>query len=143
MRFSHQNAKLYAAVSALQLESSNFLCTKMVSPLLDVVVRTGVEAEFDVIKINGDEKTKLTTTKLFSEHCEALKTMPTVHLELKLGVTLRAYTTKCENSFFVLKTTMRDRRQLVKHACKAHLIQIALESDLTKKLKTECKENVF
>ena len=37
-----------------------------------------MEAEFDVAKtyiakLYGDEKTKLTTTKLFFEHCEVLK----------------------------------------------------------------------
>ena len=49
VRFSHQNTKLYAAVSALQPENSNFDCTSK-------------EAEFDVAntyvaKLNGDEKT--------------------------------------------------------------------------------------
>ena len=31
----------------------------------------------------------------------------------------------------------------MKHALKTHLVQLALESDLTKKLKTDWKENVF
>ena len=31
----------------------------------------------------------------------------------------------------------------MKHARKAHLVQLAFESDLTKKLKTDRKENVF
>ena len=65
VHFSHQNTKLYAAVSALQPEKSNFLVEKMVQPLLDLVDRTSVEAEFDVAKayvakLNGDEKTKPT-----------------------------------------------------------------------------------
>ena len=64
----------------------------MVQPLLDLVDRTSVKVEFDVAKtyvakFNGDENTKLTSTKLLSEHCEALKAMSTVHLVLKLGVT--------------------------------------------------------
>ena len=76
----------------------------MVQPLLNLVDRTSVEAEFDVAKtynakFNGDEKTKSTTTKLLSEHSEALKAMPTAHLALKLGVTLGASTAKYENSF--------------------------------------------
>ena len=66
VRFSHQNTKLYAAVSALQPENSNFLNVKMVQSL-------GFgrpQAEFDVAttyiaKFNGDEKTKPTTTKSF------------------------------------------------------------------------------
>ena len=89
VRFSHQNTKLYAVVSALQLQNSNFLDVKMMQPLLDLLDRTSVKAELDVVKTyvakcNGDEKTKLTTTKLLSEHCEALKVMPAVHLTLKL-----------------------------------------------------------
>ena len=147
-RFSHQNTKLYAAVSALQPDNNNFLEVRMVQPLLDLVDRTSVEAEFDVAqtyvaKLNGDEKTKPTTTKLHSEHCEALKATLTLHLALKLGVTLGASTAKCENSFSVLKTVMRDCRQSMKHAPKAHLVQLAFESDLTKKLQTEWKESVF
>ena len=118
MRFSHQNTKLYAAVFVCQLENRHFLDVKMVQPLLDLVGRTRVEAEFAVAKkyvaqFNGD-KTKPTTTKLFFEHCEALKAMLTVHLTLKLGVTLGASTAKCENSFTVPKTIMRDRRQSMK-----------------------------
>ena len=108
----------------------------MVKPVLDLVDRTSVEAEFDVAKtyvaqFNGDEKTKPTTTNQtkLSEHCEALKAMPTVHLALKLGVFLRASTAKCENSFSVLRTIMQDRRQSMKHARKIHLVQLAFESD--------------
>ena len=90
-------SKLYAAVSALQPANSNFLDVKMVQPLLDLIDRISVEAEFDVAKtyvakFNSDEKTKSTTTKLLSEHCEASKAMPTVHLALKLRVTLVAST---------------------------------------------------
>ena len=84
VRFSHQNTKLYAAVSGLQPQNCDFLDVKMIQPLLDLVDRTSVEAEFDVktyvARLNGDAKTKPTTTKLLSEHCEALKTMPAVHL---------------------------------------------------------------
>ena len=58
--------------------------------------------------------------------------MPAVHLALKLGVTLGASTAKCENSFFVLKTIMRERRQSIKQARKVHFVQLAFESDLTK-----------
>ena len=126
MRFSNQNTKLYAAVSALQPENSSFLDVKTVQPLSDLVDRTSEEAEFDVAKtyvakLNGDEKKKPTTTELLSKHCEALEAMPTVHLALKLGVTIGAFTAKCEISFSVLKTIMRDRRQSIKHAHKAHL----------------------
>ena len=81
-----------------------------------------------------------TTTKLLSKHCEAVRAMPIVHLALKLGVILGAATPKSENSFSVLKTIMRDRRQSMKHARKAHVVQLAFESDLT---KTDWKENVF
>ena len=93
VHFSHQNIKLYAAISALQPKNSNFLDAKKVQPRLDLVDRTCVEAETDVAKtyvakLNGDEKTKPTTAKLLSEHCEAQKTMPTEHLALKLGFTL-------------------------------------------------------
>ena len=50
----------------------------MVQPSLDLVDRTCVEAEFYVAKtyvakLNRNEKTKLTTTKQLSKHCEALK----------------------------------------------------------------------
>ena len=107
VRFCHQNTKLYAAVSALLHEKSNFLVVKMVQPLLDLVDRTSVETQLDVAKmydakLNCDEKTKPTTTK----HCETLKAMPTVHLALKLRVTLGAYSAMCENFFSVLKTVM-------------------------------------
>ena len=59
-RFSHQSTKLYAAVSAHQLENSNFLAVKMVQTLLDLVDRTSLEVEMDVAKtyvakFNGDE----------------------------------------------------------------------------------------
>ena len=57
---------------------------------------------------------------------------PTVHLALKVEVTLRAFTVEFENSFSVLKTIMRDRKQSMKHARKTHLVQLAFESDLTK-----------
>ena len=85
LRFSHQNTKPYAAVSALQLENNYFLDVKMVQPVLDLVDRPSVETEFVVAKtyiakLIGDEKTKPTTIKLFSEHCEALKTVHTVIL---------------------------------------------------------------
>ena len=104
-RASHQNTKLYLAVSALQFENSHFLDVKIVQPLLDLVNRVSVKAEFGVAKtyiakFNSDEKTKLTTT------FRKTYTMPTVHLALKLGVTLRALTIECENSFSVLKTIM-------------------------------------
>ena len=39
VRFRNQNTKLYAAISALQPENSNFGC-KMVQPPLDLVDRT-------------------------------------------------------------------------------------------------------
>ena len=137
VRFSYQNTKLRVAASAFQHENGNFLDVKTALPLLDLVDLTSAEAEFDVAqtyvaKSNGDEKTKLTTAKLLSEHCKALKSMLTVHLSLKLGVFLGASTAKCENSFCVLKTIMRDRRQSMKHARKAHLVQLAFEGDLTK-----------
>ena len=69
VRFSHQNTKLYAAVSAFHSENSNFLDVKIVQFLLDLVDRTSVEAEFDSAKtyvatFRRDEKTKPTTTKL-------------------------------------------------------------------------------
>ena len=88
--FSHQNTKLYAAVSALQLQNSNFLDVKMVQSLLDLVDSTTVKAEFDfakryVAKTKGDEKTKPTTSTLLSEHSKALKVVHTVDLALKLG----------------------------------------------------------
>ena len=119
-----------------------FLC------LLDWVDRTSVEAEFDVAKTyvaksNGDEKIKPTTIKLLSEHCEAFTAMPTVHLALKLGVILEASIAKCGNFFCVLKTIVRDRWQSMKHARKAHLVQLAFENNLTKILRTDWKENVF
>ena len=69
--------------------------------------------------------------------------MPTVHLALKLEVTVVAFTAKCENSFSVLKTIMRDRRQSINFARKAHLVQLTFESDLTRKLKIDWKENAF
>ena len=50
MRFSHQITKLYAALSVLQPENSNFSDVKMVQPLLDLVDRTSVEVEFDDAK---------------------------------------------------------------------------------------------
>ena len=112
----------------------------MVQPLLDFGHRTSVEAEFDVAKtyvatLSGDEKTKPTTTELLSEHCEALKAMPTVHLALKLGVFLGTSTAKCWNSFSIPKIFMRDRRQSIKHARKARLVQVAFEGDLIKQTK--------
>ena len=93
MRFSHQNTKLYAAVIALQPENNNFLDVKMVQSLLDLVDRSSVEGEFDVAKtyvakFNCDRKTKLTTTKLLSEHCKALKAMPALRLAMKLSKNL-------------------------------------------------------
>ena len=66
--------------------------------------------------------------------------MPTVHLALKLEVTLGASTPKCENFVFILKTIMRDRKQSMKRARTAHL---AFESDLTTKTKSSMKKNVF
>ena len=76
----------------------------MMQPLLDLVDRTSVEAEFDVAKkyvakFNGDEKTKPTTTKLLYEHCDAPKAMATAHLALRVGIALGASTTKCEILF--------------------------------------------
>ena len=111
----------------------------MVQPLLDLVDRTSVEAEFDVAKTHvakfkGNEKTNPTIIKLLFEQCEAVKAMPTVHLALKLRVTLGASTAKCENSISVLKTIMRDRRLAINEARKAHQVQLAFEGDLTKKL---------
>ena len=67
MCFSHQNTTLYSAASTFYLENSHSLDVKMVQPLLDLVDRISVEAEFDVAKtyvakFNGDEKTESTTT---------------------------------------------------------------------------------
>ena len=109
----------------------------MVQPVLDLVGRASVEEELmlpraTLKKLNCDEKTKPTTTKLLSERCEALKAMPTIHLALKLGFTLGASTAKCENSFPVLKIIVRERRQSMKHVPKAGLVQLALKSDLLK-----------
>ena len=133
MHFRHQNTKQYNVVSALQPENSNFLDVKMVQHFLDLVDCPSVEAEFDVAKryitkFNSEEKTKPITTKLLSEHCEALKAMPIVHLALKLEVTLGASTAKCKNAFSVLKTIMRDRWQSMKHACKVHLVNLLLKA---------------
>ena len=119
MRFRHQNTKLYAAVSALQPENSDFLNIKMLQPLLNLVDRTSVEAEFDVArtyvaKFNGDEKTKPTTAKLFSEYCEALKTMPTVHLAIKLGITFGANTASVKILF--CSENYRARSQAINNA---------------------------
>ena len=109
----------------------------MVRRFLDLVYRTCVSAEFDVAKTyvaksNDDEKTKPTTTKLSSKHCEAPQAMSTVYRVMKPGVALVASIAKCENSFSVLKAIMQDRRQSMKHARKAHLVQLALKSDFTK-----------
>ena len=98
----------------------------MVEPLLDLLDRASVEADFDVAKtyvakFNNDAKAYPTTTEFFSEHCEALKAMTTVHLARKLRITFRASTAKRENFFSVLKTIMRDCRQSMKQARKAHL----------------------
>ena len=147
VRSSHQNVKPYADVSALQPENSNFLKVKMGQPLLDLLDCTSVEAEFDVAKtciakFNDNEKTKPTTTKLLSEDCEALKAMLIVHLDLKLGITFEASTAKFENSFFVLKITIRDRKQSMTHACKAYFAQLAFESDSPKNLKTDWKKRL-
>ena len=57
-------------------------------------------------KFNGHDRTKLRTTKLLSEHCEALNAVSTAHLPLKLGIILGTSTAKCENSFSVLKNIM-------------------------------------
>ena len=78
VRFRGQNTKLHAAVSAFQPKNSKCLDVKMVQPLLYLLKRTSVEAEFDVAKayiakFNGNEKTKPTTTKLLSDRYEALK----------------------------------------------------------------------
>ena len=69
--------------------------------------------------------------------------MLTVHLDLKLGITFEASTTKFENSFSVLKITMRDRKQSMTHACKAYFAQLAFESDSPKNLKTDWKKTSF
>ena len=69
--------------------------------------------------------------------------MPAVHLAPKLRVILGASTANCKHFFSVLKTIMRDQREPMKHARKAHLVQLAFESDLTKKLKTDWEENAF
>ena len=63
----------------------------------------------------------------FSKHCAALKAVPTLHLALKLEVILGASTEKCDNSFSILKIIMQDRRQSMKHARKAHLVEFAFE----------------
>ena len=63
--------------------------------------------------------------------------MPSAHLALKLEITFGASIAKCENSFSVLKTIVRDRRQSIKHPRKAYLVQLVFESDLTKKIKTD------
>ena len=60
----------------------------MGQPSLDLVDSTSVEAEFYVAKtyvakLNGDEKIKPTTNKLFCERRETLKAMPTSCTETK------------------------------------------------------------
>ena len=65
----------------------------MVQPLLDLLDRASVKADFDVAKtyvakFNNDAKTYPTTTEFLSEHCEALMAMTTVHLARKLRESL-------------------------------------------------------
>ena len=62
---------------------------------------------------------------------ENLKAMPALHLALKVGVSHGASTAKCENSFSLLKSIIRDRSQSM-HSRKAYRVQLAFESDLTK-----------
>ena len=67
VHFSRQNTKLYATVSTLQPQNSNFLDVKMEQPLLDLVDCASVEAEFDVAKtyiakFNDDETTSKPAT---------------------------------------------------------------------------------
>jgi len=148
VRFNERNSRLFTAVAALQPEHSNFLNAKLVQPILDLAKCTIVESEFIVAKayiakLTDDDKPKITITKLLSEHSEVLKAMPTVYLALQLAVTLGASTAMCENSFSVLKNVMRDDRKSMLHPRKAHLVQMAFEDDLTKKLKNEWKELVF
>ena len=67
-----------------------------------------MKADIDVAKkyaakFNNDDWPKITATKFLSEHRGTLEAMPTVHLELKLAVTLGAATSMSQNSFLCLQ----------------------------------------
>ena len=86
----------------------------MVKPLLESAKCTILEAEFNTAKtcvanFSGDDKLRMTTTKLISELCEALEALLIVHLALKLAVTYGTTTATCENSFFSQKHHARSQ----------------------------------
>ena len=66
-----------------------------------------------------------------------LEAMPSVVTIMRLGLTLGAPTAMCENSFSVLRNVLTDHCQSIRHACKAQLVQLAFERDLTYKCLNE------
>lgn len=66
--------------------------------------------------------------------------MPSVLMALKTRLTLGASTTMCENSFPVWRNVFTDHRCSMRHTCKAQLIQLAFEKELTHNCLHEWKD---
>ena len=103
-----------------------------------------METDFDVTqtchaKADGDDRPKMTTTKLHCEHSEALNAMPTVHLALKQAVAFGASTTMNKTVFRILKLSCEIAGNQYTVRSQSLSDPTCFESNLTKRLKTAWK----
>ncbi|KAA0706406.1 hypothetical protein E1301_Tti023546 [Triplophysa tibetana] len=104
---------------------------------------SGVETKLQARIKEEESQQMMTTRRLLSEHHKVLEAMPSVLSALKLAVTFGASTAMCENSFAVLKNVFTDNRRAMNHTRKSQLVQLAIERNLTKKMRNEWKDLVL
>ncbi|CAJ1057873.1 uncharacterized protein LOC128440739 [Xyrichtys novacula] len=149
-RFNERNSQLVQALCAVHPESEHFMDVNKVKPLLDLTGINAKEAEFTVAKhflkdemAKSDKNKSWTTQDILKTYSMSLAAMPTVIETLKLSLTFGASTATCENSFSMLKNVFSEHRRSMLHERKVHLIQIAVEKDLTQKIIGEWREKLL
>ena len=146
--FGERNSDFIGTLVALNPEAEdNFLDPSKVIPLLVLAGTDVVESEYSVaheflLKKMTDtpvppEDGKCTIANILSTFNCALQPMPTVVTAYTVALPLGASTAMCENSFSTLKSVFSEHQHSTLHRCKAQLIQLAFEKDLTHKFKLE------
>ena len=147
-RFGERQTELALAVQAVDPHNCNFLNVAAIKPLMQLTNSPIVESEFLIAKQYVENLKKETGGSisirelLSSKYHDIFKTMPSVLLAFKLAVAVGTSTAMCENSFSVLKNVFSYRCLSMAHKRKCHLVHLALEADITKRLSGALKEVV-
>ncbi|KAL7404136.1 hypothetical protein ABVT39_010269 [Epinephelus coioides] len=142
-RFGERNSQLVQAMCALDPGNPHFLDAQRVRPLLELTNTTLVESEFTVARhflqteMARSTEAKWTPATILQRYSGPLTAMPSVLAALRHGVTFGSSSATCENSFSTLTNVFSQHRRSMLHPRKAHLIQLAFESDLTRRFREE------